>query len=60
VPFSALVDWRFVDAMLGMPYDLITSTIKIRQAGFGDCIDIGDMFVQLFDDLRRRCYLPVL
>ena len=58
VPFSALVDWRFVDAMLGMPYDLITSTIKIRQAGFGNCIDSGDMFVQLFGDLRRRCYLP--
>ena len=45
VPLAELVDWRFVDAMLGMPYDLITSTIKIRRAGFGDCIDSGDMFV---------------
>ncbi|HEX4659019.1 MAG TPA: SDR family oxidoreductase [Streptosporangiaceae bacterium] len=57
-PLPTLVDWRFVDAMLGMPYDLITSTIKIRQAGFGDCIDSGAMFVQLFDDLRRRRYIP--
>jgi hypothetical protein len=49
-----------VDAMLGMPYDLITSTIKIRRAGFGDCIDSGDMFRELFDDLRRRRYIPPL
>ena len=58
VPLTELVDWRFVDAMLGMPYDLITSTIKIGQAGFGDRIDSGDMFLQLFDDLRRRRYIP--
>ena len=60
VPLAELVDWRFVDAMLGMPYDLITSTIKIRRAGFGDCIDSGDMFLELFDDLRRRRYVPPL
>jgi nucleoside-diphosphate-sugar epimerase len=60
VPLAELVDWRFVDAMLGMPYDLITSTIKIRQAGFGDCTDSGDMFLELFDDLRRRRYIPPL
>jgi nucleoside-diphosphate-sugar epimerase len=60
VPLADLVDWRFVDAMLGMPYDLITSTIKIRRGGFGDCIDSGDMFVELFDDLRRRRYIPPL
>jgi nucleoside-diphosphate-sugar epimerase len=60
VPLAELVDWRFVDAMLGMPYDLITSTIKIRRAGFGDCIDSGDMFVELFDDLRRRRCIPPL
>jgi len=60
VPLAELVDWQFVDAMLGMPYDLITSTIKIRRAGFGDCIDSGDMFLQLFDDLRRRRYIPSL
>jgi nucleoside-diphosphate-sugar epimerase len=60
VPLAELVDWRFVDAMLAMPYDLITSTIKIRRAGFADCIDSGDMFLELFDDLRRRRYIPPL
>jgi len=62
VPLSLaeLVDWRFADAMFGMPYDLITSTVKIRRAGFGDCIDSGDMFLQLFDDLRQRRYIPPL
>jgi nucleoside-diphosphate-sugar epimerase len=60
LPLAELVDWRFVDAMLGMPYDLITSTIKIRRAGFGDCIDSGDMFLELFEDLRRRRYIPPL
>lgn len=51
---------RFVDAMLWMPYDLITSTIKIKRAGFGDSIDSGDMFLELFDDLRRRRCIPPL
>jgi nucleoside-diphosphate-sugar epimerase len=37
---------------------LIVSTIKIRQAGFADCIDTEDMFRDWFQVMRNRRILP--
>jgi hypothetical protein len=34
------------------------STIKIRQAGFNDCVDTEDMFVELLGELQKRRILP--
>jgi hypothetical protein len=34
------------------------STIKLRQAGFADCIDTEDMFRDWFRILARRRILP--
>jgi nucleoside-diphosphate-sugar epimerase len=36
----------------------LVSTIKLRQAGFGDCVDTEDMFGELFADLRTKKILP--
>jgi nucleoside-diphosphate-sugar epimerase len=36
----------------------LVSTIKIRQAGFGDCIDTEDRFRKWFDRLQRSGLLP--
>ena len=36
----------------------LVSTIKLRQAGFGDCIDSEDMFRELFAVLRTKKILP--
>jgi hypothetical protein len=41
-----------------MEYDNITSTIKVRRAGFHDCIDTEEMFSKLFNDLRRMQVIP--
>ncbi len=38
------------------PY--LNSTIAIRQAGFGDCIDTEDMFYDWFRRLRAQRWLP--
>jgi nucleoside-diphosphate-sugar epimerase len=38
----------------------LVSTIKLRQAGFGDCIDTEDMFRKWFDRFRARRFLPPL
>ncbi|MCF5732954.1 hypothetical protein [Pseudomonas syringae] len=38
-PWADVAAWPFLDAMLNIPYDMVQSTIKIRQAGFPDCID---------------------
>jgi nucleoside-diphosphate-sugar epimerase len=38
----------------------LVSTIKLRQAGFGECIDTEDMFRKWFARLRERRLLPPL
>ena len=38
----------------------LVSTIKLRQAGFGDCIDTQAMFAKWFARLRERKVLPSL
>ncbi|ABE36748.1 NAD dependent epimerase/dehydratase family protein [Paraburkholderia xenovorans LB400] len=53
--------WQFADFLLGYgqrPNPHHMSTIKIRQAGFNDCIDSEEMFVELISDLQRRRVLP--
>lgn len=42
------------------PPPVIVSTIKIRQAGFADCVDTGAMFRHWFERLRARKVLPAL
>lgn len=36
----------------------LVSTIKLRQAGFGDCVDTEDMFRRLIGRLQQRALLP--
>jgi hypothetical protein len=38
----------------------LVSTIKLRQAGFGECIDTEDMFRKWFARFRERRLLPPL
>jgi nucleoside-diphosphate-sugar epimerase len=40
------------------PPPVIVSTIKIRQAGFGECMDTSAMFRHWFERLRARRVLP--
>ena len=52
--------WQFADFALSRTHSTssILSTIKLRQAGFGDCIDTEDMFRWWFAELQRRRVLP--
>ena len=40
------------------PASTLVSTIKLRQAGFGDCVDTEVMFARWFDVLAERGVLP--
>jgi nucleoside-diphosphate-sugar epimerase len=40
------------------PFESLQSTIKIRQAGFHDCIDTQEMFVNQLRDLQKARILP--
>jgi nucleoside-diphosphate-sugar epimerase len=50
--------WVFADAAFSSPEPFFESTIKIRKAGFADCIDSNQMFVEWIEDLQERRILP--
>ncbi|WP_342643885.1 SDR family oxidoreductase [Rhodoligotrophos ferricapiens] len=54
-------NWQFADFLLGYgqrPNPHHVSTIKIRKAGFHDCVDTEEMFLDLLQELQRRRVLP--
>jgi nucleoside-diphosphate-sugar epimerase len=59
-PYDDLVAWQFGDFLFRSEFDNVTSTIKARQAGFHDCLDSEDRFLELFDELARRRVIPPL
>ena len=48
----------FGDFVFGQGFDNVSSTIKIRQAGFQECLDSEAMFAGLFERLRKMRLLP--
>lgn len=56
--WSTLVDWRFGDAILGATWDNVSSTIKVRRAGFDGCYDTIDRTLELLDDLAAKGIIP--
>lgn len=56
--YRDLAAWNFADMIFHSTWDNVSSTIKIRHAGFDDCIDTTTMFTELFDDLARRRLIP--
>lgn len=51
-------DFTFATGAKQAPEPAIVSTIKLRQAGFGGCIDTEDMFRQLIQQLQTKRILP--
>ena len=52
--------WQFADFAFARTHSTssLLSTIRIRQAGFADCIDTEDMFAWWLAELQRRRILP--
>lgn len=53
-----VVAWPFADGWFANDSDMVQSTIKIRQAGFGDCIDTHRSFTENIDALRALALIP--
>lgn len=51
-------DWCFAHGVSREPPPVLVSTIKLRQAGFGDCVDTEAMFAAQFERLRTKSILP--
>ena len=56
--YEQIANWAFVDWMLNFREETILSTIKIRQAGFADCIDTHQSFKRQLTRLRAMCIIP--
>ena len=61
-PLEQLVgSWEYADFTFRhrqTPYESVMSTIKIRQAGFQDCMDTEQMFVRQLRSLQDQRILP--
>ena len=57
-PYEQIANWPFVDFMLNFGEETILSTIKIRQAGFADCIDTHECFRRQLGRLREMKIIP--
>lgn len=57
-PFDQLVGWGVGDFLFHHEADNITSTVKIRQAGFADALDTETRLLELFDQLVGQRVLP--
>jgi nucleoside-diphosphate-sugar epimerase len=57
-PYDQIANWAFVDWMLNFREEVIQSTIKIRQAGFADCIDTHKSFKRQLTRLRDMRIVP--
>jgi hypothetical protein len=58
IPYEQMVSWGFGDFVFRQGFDNVSSTIKIRQAGFHECLDSETMFSQFFEQLREMKLLP--
>jgi nucleoside-diphosphate-sugar epimerase len=56
---ESMVNWPFADYILRTGWDVMASTIKIRQAGFGDCLDTEQMYLDHLGKLQALGVLPV-
>lgn len=57
-PFDQLVGWGVGDFLFHHEADNITSTVKVRQAGFADALDTETRLLDLFDQLVDARVLP--
>lgn len=55
--FDQFVSWPFVQGWWRTEYDMVQSTIKIRHAGFTECIDSHDSFIENLTALRNDRFI---
>ena len=59
-PYNQIANWAFVDWMLNFREETVLSTIKIRQAGFADCIDTHESSRRQLTGLRDFADHPLM
>lgn len=57
-PYAQAALWPYGDFIFMPDYDIMSDTLKLRQTGFADCMDTGQMFLDLFEQFRRGRVIP--
>jgi nucleoside-diphosphate-sugar epimerase len=57
-PLEAVANWSYADVQFSQGYDVITSTTKLRRAGFNDVVDTEEMFLAHLARYREGRILP--
>jgi hypothetical protein len=50
--------WSYADFNLRRSYDVMSSTIALRQAGFAECLDTERMYLDHLQRFREQRTLP--
>jgi nucleoside-diphosphate-sugar epimerase len=58
ISYEQLVSWGYGDFAFRQDFDNVSSTIKVRQAGFQACIDTEAMFGTYFKKLQELKVIP--
>ena len=58
IPYQDMAAWPFADYVFGCDWDVMSDTLKIRRAGFHDCVDSEDAFLRLFQQFRDMKVIP--
>jgi hypothetical protein len=58
IAYDEITAWAFADGVWNSGFDMVQSTIKIRQAGFADCVDSHESLVAHLIRLRERRFVP--
>jgi nucleoside-diphosphate-sugar epimerase len=53
-----LLSWETADFMFNVGWDVHSSTVKVRQAGFAECVDTSSEIARLVARLRAERYIP--
>lgn len=56
--WDKFISWGFVEAVWGINYDMVSSTVKIRQAGFHDALDTHTSIIGQLGKLREARFIP--
>lgn len=58
ISYKDVSSWRFGDFVFSWDYDFFADVSKARRFGFHDFIDTEKMFMDIFEDFRRRKIIP--
>ena len=58
IDIGRIVNWSWMDYMLRQGHDIVLATGKIRRAGFHECIETDEVFVQRLRELQEHKVLP--